>query len=280
MIFESPEFNQTDLSKPEYLIDIFKQSLTEIEAEQISAELNLEDQASIKELTESFETEGEIGTEIERFFEMFFVLIQQIPYILEVKTVIKNFEEGLKAYKRLVISIQESNHIDTETLLEFIEEYGLTLENRLVAIQREQDFINKHLPQAIKASIEVDLKNKSLILSSQEMPGPLIGMTELLNYQIKQIIEINKLIYDEIEQEMQKHKLEKICIKPIEKISSESLEEFTFQLDSDKADIQRIQNQDSISDEDNELIYDIAAELATNLVYRLYWSKPEFCTVF
>lgn len=280
MVFESPEFNQANLLEPEYLIDIFTNTLKELEEEQVEGNLIPENQEMIIELLDTLDHDEIATVEVEKFFEIFFLLIQKAPYILDAKILMEKFESALESFHRLVFIVKESNYSDKENLLEFIEEYGLTIENRLLAIKNEQNFINVHLPQCINKSLEIDLKNSTLILISQDVPGPLIGMTDLLNYQIKQIIGINKLIYGGIEKEMEEHKLEKILIKPAELISKEAMEEFTIQLENDKTDLKIIQSKNIISYEDLELINDIAAELATNLIYRLYWSKPEECVVF
>lgn len=269
------EIDRQNLLKAEYLIKLFMDDLFESEIESNEEELIPENQEAIIELVEAFAYGDSIELNAKIFFDAFFLLMQEAPYILNPQTIITKFEEAMELFTKLNHSIQESNYDHKQEMLDFLEEYGLTLENRLLAIKNEQRFFKEHLTKCVDASIQVVKKgsNIELFLTLQNAPSPLIGMEDLLNYQVKQLVELNQMIFTKLQEQMTEHNLHKIFIHSDQSIPAEIIEEFNEQFQQDKTDLREIQQKDFCSTDDEELIEDIATELATNLIYRIHWEE-------
>ncbi len=269
------EIDKQNLLKAEYLIKLFMQDLEVIQEDSLTRELIPENQEAVFDLIEAFAYGDVIELNATIFFKAFFLLMQEAPYILDPDTVMTKFEEVTKLFTKLNASIQESDFEHKQEMLDFIEEYGLTLENRLLAIRNEQKFFKEQLTQCVDASIQVIKKNSNheLILTLQNAPSPLIGMEDLLNYQIKQIVELNQMIFTRLEEKMAEYNLRKIFIHSDQAIPPEIIEEFNEQFEQDKEDLKAIQQKDFCDTDDEELIEDIATELASNLIYHIHWEE-------
>jgi len=263
------QLNKSNLLQADYLIDLSINNLEQVEAAfMLQEKLIPEYQDSLSDLVEAFADDKSLQDRVEKFLNIFFLLMQRASSILDPKLVIEQFQIAEQAFNDLNAVLDDSQCSDD--LKELIEDYGLTIENRLRAVLNEQDFINKHLADCIKNSLQVDKKASTLKLVFQDLPGPLIGMNDLLNYQLKQIIEINKMLYSAIEEQMEANKLKKLII-PSQNISDELIDDFYELLAEDKQDLSLMQEKDFINPDDEELIQDIALEVASNLIYRIYW---------
>ena len=243
------------------LITFFIDHLKEIERNNLGCELQVEDVNKVDNLLELFSYKKELTILAEKFFKNFFLVIREIPYILEPELILSKLETVLAIYSNFYQLVL----VEAEHLSDFVEEYGLTLENRLMAIQAEQDSFKQHQDKYCQESFTLirDEYGLKLVLTVQDTPSPLIGMTDLLNYQINQIAEINRSIYEAIEDAMEKHQLTKIIIETEPKPSQQTVNAFIDQVNKDKVSL--------VNCDDKELILDIAADLASNLLYRVYW---------
>ena len=70
--------------------------------------------------------------------------------------------------------------------MDFIEEYGLTVENRLDVIEREQLYYQANLNQLPEQSLSIEEidSEKTLVLTILNPVQTLIGMNALLNYKL------------------------------------------------------------------------------------------------
>lgn len=260
-------FDQSNLLKASYLSNYFLALLSNIETRSRAEGLDDDDKENIEELLTEFVDYPSLKAEAKSFFEEFFTLVKEAAYILDPELIISRFEEALENFNSL------NSNIEEEDLKEYIEDFGLTLENRLLAIKNEHRFYVEQISGFIEASIEV-LKEEygtKIILRIQDTPAPLIGIDDLLNYQIKQLVEINQKIYEKLSEILVKYPDAELVIKTGEEISEETIEDFKTQIEEDKEELRSMQEQNELEAEDIELINDIAAELATNLVYRIYW---------
>ncbi len=269
------EIDKQNLLKAEYLIQLFLEDLKEAEQDSNESELIPENQEAIVDLVEAFAYGDAIELNAKIFFDAFFLLMQEAPYILNPQTVMTKFEETMDLFTKLNSSIEGSNYEHKQEMLDFLEEYGLTLENRLLAIKNEQIFFKEHLSKCVDASLQVIKKDSTteLILTLQNAPSPLIGMEDLLNYQVKQVVEVNQMIFAKLQELMTENNLRKIFIHSDQSIPPEIITEFNEQFEQDKADLREIQQKDFCTTDDEELIEDIATELATNLIYRIHWEE-------
>jgi len=260
----------------ETLIEIFQKSLAEEERSALAEDLNAQYLKTCKEIKESCKPFGTVIVDkVSDYFSNFFKVIQLAPSILDVERVIAEFKK-LKLKGSELKAFIIDNLDEPDELLDFIEEYRLTVENRLDVIEREQLYYQEnlnHLPGRSLSIEEID-NEKKLVLTILNPVQILIGMNALLNYQVRHLVEINIQIFNYLKQLSTEHQLTTIYIKDATalNLSEEKREEFIDYVQEDRDSLSNVGLEALLSQDVRENIMDIASELATNLVYRICWS--------
>ena len=239
--------------------------------------LSDEYQKNCNEIKKSCEVFGEtIAITIYDYFESFYKLVEEAPSMLNIDEVIKEFKivknkgENLRDF--IDKEIEAPAELDT-----FLEEYKLTIENRLSAIEKEQENRKANLDAAIAKDIFIEEinGNEELVLNIEHHVQPLIGMNGLLNYQIKQMIETNELIYKKLIEEAKKHGKETVYIrdKNSDELTEEKKQEFLDYIIEDKDIITEFSQNSDPDEESKQAVLEISEELACNLVYKICWEN-------
>jgi hypothetical protein len=260
----------------ETLIEIFQKSLLEEEKAALVEDLNPEYVRTCLEIKESCEPFGnEIITKVSEYFYEFFKIIQLVPSILDVERVIAEFKK-LKLKGSELKAFIIDNLGEPDELLDFVEEYRLTVENRLDVIEREQLYYQANLNQLPEQSLSIEEidNEKRLVLTIFNPVQTLIGMNALLNYQLGHLVETNIKIFNHLKKLSAEHQLTTIHIKDAAalNLSEEKREEFIGYVHEDHESLDNLGLGAMLSEDGRENIMDIASELATNLVYRICWS--------
>lgn len=261
--------------KIEQIIQIFLDDLLLEEQEKVAVKLSEEYQKNCNEIKKSCEVFGEtIAITIYDYFESFYKLVEEAPSMLDPEKVLQEFKIVKNKGENLKDFIDKELE-DTEELDTFLEEYKLTIENRLSAINKEQENRKANLEAAIEKDISLENINGSeeLVLNIHHHVQPLIGMNGLLNYQIKQMVETNELIYKRLLEEAEKHGKKVIYIrdKNSDELSDEKKEEFLEYVSEDKEIIGEFFQNSDPNEESKQAALEISEELACNLVYRICW---------
>jgi hypothetical protein len=260
----------------ETLIEIFQKSLVEQEKSALVEDLNAQYLKTCTEIKESCKPFGKILTDkVSDYFSSFFKVIQLAPSILDVEKVIAEFKK-LKLKGSELKAFIIDNLDEPDELLDFVEEYRLTVENRLEVIEREQLYYQANLNQLPEQSLSIEEidSEKTLVLTILNPVQTLIGMNALLNYQLGHLVEINIQIFNYLKKLSAEHQLTTIYIKDAAalNLSEEKREEFIDYVQEDRDSLGNLGLEALLSQDVRENIMDVASELATNLVYRICWS--------
>lgn len=261
--------------KTEQIIQIFIDDLVLEEQEKMGAQLSDDYQKNCNEIKKSCEVFGDtIAITIYDYFESFYKLVEEAPSMLDPEKVLQEFKivknkgENLRDF--IDKEVESPEELDT-----FLEEYKLTIENRLSAIEKEQENRKANLEAAIAKNIYLENINGSeeLVLNIHHHVQPLIGMNGLLNYQIKQMVETNELIYKKLLEEAKKHDKKVVYIKDknSDELTEEKKAEFLEYVAEDKDIILDYSQNSDPDDESKQAALEISEELACNLVYKICW---------
>jgi hypothetical protein len=258
------------------LIEIFQKSLLEEEKSALVEGLNAQYLKTCKEIEESCQPFGKIiADKVSDYFSSFFKVIQLAPSLLDVERVIAEFKM-LKLKGSELKAFLIDNLDEPEELLDFVEEYRLTVENRLDVIEREQLYYQANLKKLAEQSLSIEQIDgeKRLLLTIFNPVQTLIGMNALLNYQLRHLVESNIQIFNHLKALSEEQQINIIHIKDTESVnlSVEKREEFIRYVQEDRDSLSDLGLEALLSEDIRENIMDIASELATNLVYRICWS--------
>lgn len=259
------------------IIQIFLNDLVQEEEEKLGSKLSEEYQNNCKEIKKSCDVFGEtVAITIYDYFESFYNLVDQAPSMLDVDKVISEFKIIRNKGENLKELIDSEVHAPEE-LHTFLEEYRLTIENRLSAIETEQESRKNQLEAAIEKDIFVDkIDGKDeLILNVRHHVKPLIGMNGLLKYQIKQLVETNASVYDKLLAKAKAENKTRVFIrdKNADQLTEEKKQEFLDYIEEDKEIIQEFALNSNPGDEEQQTVLEIGEELACNLVYKICWEN-------
>lgn len=259
---------------PIEMIEFFQAYLKELE-ESCDEELDPELDEDRQEQIAFFENaEQSIYNKAKIFFDSYYQLIQEVGTILEPDSIIEKFELALNRLNNLKLEIAHSSMDKKDQILEYLEEVQLKLDNRSFAIKTEQKYL-KQMPETQAedmVSIEDEDGFKYLVLELQEIPSPLIGMSNLLNYQLLSVMQTNNRVIEKLYTLSAEHGIKNVHIRSRDEITEEEYMSFISQIEEDKDYIKSILESGQIEESDEEELLDIAQEVSLNLLFRLAWN--------
>ncbi len=245
---------------PHDMIQLFSTELQDLERIKKQSPLGSENSERLSEISSHFDgLNPDLARAIYDFFYEYFTMIEQVPYLLDAKSAIECFSSTLDKYYGLESLLRKELAADFTEFKDFFEDYKLMLENRLEAIQQEQKAIARLDEKSLDDRIYFleTTEGRKLVLDMQQVPEPLIGMNDLLNYQIMQIININQRVYDQIIHLAQINSITEIYVRSNIKPNEQEQFEFWQQIEEDK--------------KNPGVLEEIAEEYSLNLLYRLAW---------
>lgn len=256
-------------------VDSVFEHLTEVEAGAKDG-LTVSNHAKKVEDMVGFRTQNEnIQAKASSFLETYYQIIQLIEWCLDSDEILLTVERCLLDLRSLrdllnLRSISEADSLSGE-LIDSLNQKEAFLLNKKELVKKDVNNSKTFTEDLLKNVFEIKKINDDEIeiyLSLENPMGELSENDRLMNYQVKNIININKMLLRELNDIIYCSGVSKIFVR---EIGEGDLKDFKEAVEQDKDCVREIVQFGVETTEDRETFNSIIDELAMNLVYRLVW---------
>lgn len=249
-------------------------SQLEIEAKSELTELNQLDYE--ESLSRFSDYDLKIQDKAQKFFYSYYFLIQEASCILDPNTLIRKFKLCRTHLKNLMSSIAVSLIVDRERILQYLANFEIRLEEKVEEIKQGSKLLSQDIAKLVSNQIKYDADAELIVLKLQGLPIPLSLLARPLNYQLKQVAQVNQEIFLKLKELLLENKDAKLQIVATENITKEELKDFMLCVNEDKELLKKLIYKEEFNEIEEEDLEDISKELALNLFYRIAWEGIEF----
>lgn len=238
--------------------------------------LTVSNHAKKVEDTVGFRTQNEaLQKKAESFLDLYYRTIQLVEWCLDSDELLLNLERTLHELRSLrdLLNLRSISHADNLNgeLIDGLKEKEAILLDKKELIKKDVSNSKDFTENLLKNVFEIKKLNEEeveIYLSLENPAGEMMENDRLMNYQVRNIININQVLLKELNDIVYRYGTKNIFVKDIE---AEELAEFKEAVQQDKGCLREIVQFGLETNEDRETFNSIIDELAMNLVYRLVW---------